>query len=62
MVKTEKPRFDDLINITSDAFNASAEKHGRIRPQYPQRWLITVHECVSRASVHDSTLIAFRLA
>jgi len=36
MVKTEKPRFDDLINITSDAFNASAEKQEEYDPNTPK--------------------------
>ena len=36
MAKTEKPRFDDLINITSDAFNASAEKQEEYDPDTPK--------------------------
>ena len=36
MAKTEKPRFDNLINITSDAFNASAEKQEDYNPDTPK--------------------------
>ena len=36
MAKTEKPRFDNLINITSDAFNASAETQGDYNPDTPK--------------------------
>ena len=36
MAKIEKPRFDNLINVTSDAFNASAEKHEEYNPDTPK--------------------------
>ena len=36
MAKTEKPRFDNLINITSDAFNASADKQEDYNPDTPK--------------------------
>ena len=36
MAKTEKPRFDTLINVTSDAFNASAETQEDYNPDTPK--------------------------
>ena len=36
MAKTEKPRFDNLINVTSDAFNASAETQEDYNPDKPK--------------------------
>lgn len=36
MAKTEKPRFDNLINVTSDAFNASAETQEDYNPDAPK--------------------------
>jgi hypothetical protein len=36
MAKTEKPRFDTLINVTSDAFNASAETQEEYDPNTPK--------------------------
>ncbi len=36
MAKTEKPRFDTLINVTSDAFNASAETQDDYNPDTPK--------------------------
>ena len=36
MAKTEKPRFENLISVTSDAFNASAEKQEGYNPDTPK--------------------------
>ncbi len=36
MAKTEKQRFDTLINVTSDAFNASAETQEDYNPDTPK--------------------------
>jgi len=36
MAKPEKPRFDNLISVTSDAFNASAEKQQDYDPNTPK--------------------------
>lgn len=36
MAKTEKPRFDNLISATSDAFNASAETQEDYNPNTPK--------------------------
>jgi hypothetical protein len=36
MAKTEKPRFDNLISVTSDAFNASAETQENYDPNTPK--------------------------
>lgn len=36
MAKPEKPRFDNLISITSDAFNASAEKQEELNADSPK--------------------------